>query len=65
VVLKVMMMNFICGMLKYFLTKWATALSILVIIVYFSVTPRDAGEREHYGGISSPILSKGNQRLQN
>ena len=27
--------------------KWATALSILVIIVYFSVTPRDAGERGH------------------
>jgi len=43
-----MMMIFICGMFKLILTtfaifncKWATALSILVIIVYFSVTLRD------------------------
>jgi len=38
--------------------KWATALSILVIIVYFSVTPRDLGERGHYGGNFFPCSFK-------
>jgi len=27
---------------------WATALNILVITVYFSVTPSDTGERGHF-----------------
>ena len=35
---------------------------LLVILVCFSATPGDAGERGHYGGISSPVLSKGKQR---
>jgi len=68
VVLKVIMIIFICGLLKHILTtlktsncKWATALSIFVIIVYFSVILRDA---RRAGKISSPVLSKGRQRVR-
>jgi len=53
VVLKVIMIIFICGLLKHILTtlktsncKRATALSIFVIIVYFSVILRDARRAE-------------------
>jgi len=38
--------------------KWATASRVLVIIVYFSVTPRDAWERGHYGGNFFPCSLK-------
>ena len=46
-VLKVVLMTFVCGMLKTalqnFNCKWVTALIKLVIIVNFSVTTRNAG----------------------